>query len=114
MRWVRNVNLPNSSSLCNKLYTYLYHHIVVLDKYIHSILVSIGGDCEKENDPRSAREIRVSDHDVLVNTRLRKLLMRKFGYGLAQSVGSKAYRKMKRGLVDLRSCCCQLPGRVSE
>jgi len=28
-----------SCSLCNKLYTYLYHHIVVLDKYIHSILV---------------------------------------------------------------------------
>jgi len=26
-------------SLCNKLYTYLYHHIVVLDKYIHSVLV---------------------------------------------------------------------------
>jgi len=28
-----------SYSLCNKLYTYLYHHIVVLDKYIHSNLV---------------------------------------------------------------------------
>jgi len=28
-----------SCSLCNKLYTYLYHHIVVLDKYTHSILV---------------------------------------------------------------------------
>ena len=28
-----------SCSLCNKLYTYLYHHIVVLDKYIHSSLV---------------------------------------------------------------------------
>jgi len=28
------------SSLCNKLYTYLYHHIVVLDKYIHSNLVA--------------------------------------------------------------------------
>ena len=28
-----------SCSLCNKLYTYLYHHIVVLDKYIHSNLV---------------------------------------------------------------------------
>ena len=25
--------------LCDKLYTYLYHHIVVLDKYIHSNLV---------------------------------------------------------------------------
>ena len=25
--------------LCNKLYTYLYHHIVVLDKYIQSSLV---------------------------------------------------------------------------
>jgi len=24
-----------SCSLYNKLYTYLYHHIVVLDKYIH-------------------------------------------------------------------------------
>jgi len=28
-----------SCSLCNKFYTYLYHHIVVLDKYIHSNLV---------------------------------------------------------------------------
>ena len=28
-----------SCSLCNKLYTYLYHHIVVLYKYIHSNLV---------------------------------------------------------------------------
>jgi len=28
-----------SCSLCNKLYTYLYHHIVVLDKYMHSNLV---------------------------------------------------------------------------
>jgi len=28
-----------SCSLYNKFYTYLYHHIVVLDKYIHSILV---------------------------------------------------------------------------
>ena len=28
-----------SCSLCNKLYTYIYHHIVVLDKYIHSNLV---------------------------------------------------------------------------
>ena len=26
-------------SLCTKLYTYLYKHIVVLDKYIHSNLV---------------------------------------------------------------------------
>ena len=26
--------------VCNKLYTYLYHHMVVLDKYIHSNLVS--------------------------------------------------------------------------
>jgi len=25
-----------SCSLCNKLYTYLYHLIVALDKYIHS------------------------------------------------------------------------------
>ena len=25
-----------SCSLCNKFYTYLYHHIVVLDKYMHS------------------------------------------------------------------------------
>jgi len=25
--------------ICNKLYTYLYHHIVVLDMYIHSNLV---------------------------------------------------------------------------
>jgi len=24
-----------SCSLCNKLYTYLYHHTVVLDKYYH-------------------------------------------------------------------------------
>ena len=29
-----------SSSLCNKFYTYLYHHIVVLDRYIHSSLVN--------------------------------------------------------------------------
>ena len=28
-----------SCTLCNKLYTYLYHHTVVLDKYIHSNLV---------------------------------------------------------------------------
>ena len=28
-----------SCSLCNKLYTYLYHHIDVLDKYVHSNLV---------------------------------------------------------------------------
>jgi len=28
-----------SCSLCNKFYTYLYHHIAVLDKYIHSNLV---------------------------------------------------------------------------
>jgi len=28
-----------SCSLCNKLYTYLYHYIVVLDKYIQSNLV---------------------------------------------------------------------------
>jgi len=28
-----------SCSLYNKLYTYLYHHIVVLDMYIHSNLV---------------------------------------------------------------------------
>jgi len=28
-----------SYSLCNKFYTYLYHHIIVLDKYIHSNLV---------------------------------------------------------------------------
>ena len=28
-----------SYSLCHKFYTYLYHHIVVLDKYIHSNLV---------------------------------------------------------------------------
>ena len=28
-----------SCSLCNKLYTYLYHHIDVLDKYTHSNLV---------------------------------------------------------------------------
>jgi len=28
-----------SCSLCNKFYTYLYQHIVVLDKYVHSILV---------------------------------------------------------------------------
>jgi len=27
-----------SCSLCNKLHTYLYHHTVVLDKYIHSNL----------------------------------------------------------------------------
>jgi len=27
-----------SFSLCNKFYTYLYHHIVALDKYIHSNL----------------------------------------------------------------------------
>ena len=30
-----------SCSLCNKLYTYLYHHIVVLDKYVHSNLVPL-------------------------------------------------------------------------
>jgi len=29
------------SSLCNKLHTYLYHHIIVLDKYIHSSLVAL-------------------------------------------------------------------------
>jgi len=28
-----------SCSLYNKLYTYLYHHVVVLDKYVHSNLV---------------------------------------------------------------------------
>ena len=28
-----------SCSLCNKLYTYLYHHIVVLHKYMHSNLL---------------------------------------------------------------------------
>ena len=28
-----------SCSFCNKFYTYLYHHIVVLDKYTHSNLV---------------------------------------------------------------------------
>jgi len=28
-----------SCSLCTKLYTYLYKHIVVLDKYIHFNLV---------------------------------------------------------------------------
>jgi len=28
-----------SFSLCNKFYTHLYHHVVVLDKYIHSNLV---------------------------------------------------------------------------
>jgi len=28
-----------SCSLCNKFYTYLYHHIVLLDKYIHCNLV---------------------------------------------------------------------------
>jgi len=28
-----------SCSLYNKLYTYFYHHIVVLDKYVHSSLV---------------------------------------------------------------------------
>jgi hypothetical protein len=28
-----------SCYLCNKLYTYLYHHIVMLYKYIHSNLV---------------------------------------------------------------------------
>ena len=36
-----------SCSLCNKLYTYLYHHIIVLDKYIHCNLVYYkhnGGD----------------------------------------------------------------------
>jgi len=31
-----------SCSLCNKFYTYLYHHIVVLDKYIHSSLLMDG------------------------------------------------------------------------
>jgi len=31
-----------SCSLCNKLYTYLYHHIFVLDKYIQSNLVYQG------------------------------------------------------------------------
>jgi len=28
-----------SCSLYNKLYSYLYHHTIVLDKYIHSNLV---------------------------------------------------------------------------
>jgi len=28
-----------SCSLCNKFYTYLYRHIFMLDKYIHSSLV---------------------------------------------------------------------------
>jgi hypothetical protein len=28
-----------SCSLYNKLYAYFYHHIVVLDKYLHSYLV---------------------------------------------------------------------------
>ena len=32
-------SVETCSNLCNKLYTYLYHHIVVLDKYIHSNLV---------------------------------------------------------------------------
>jgi len=36
-----------SCSLRNKLYTYLYHHIVVLDKYIHSILVENSEFCKQ-------------------------------------------------------------------
>jgi len=35
-------------SLCNQLYTYLYHHIVVLDKYIQSILVHYKHDVNDE------------------------------------------------------------------
>jgi len=47
-----------SCTLCNELYTYLYHHIVVLDKYIHSNLVyyKLNGDDEpydSQNDINS-------------------------------------------------------------
>ena len=41
-----------SCSLCNKFYTYLYHHIAVLDKYIHSSLVYYEHDGDDEpHDP---------------------------------------------------------------
>jgi len=35
-------NAETCSSLCSKLYTYLYHHTVVLDKYIQSNLLHKG------------------------------------------------------------------------
>jgi len=38
-RWPMKRVETCSCSLCNKLYTYLYHHIFVLDKCIHSSLV---------------------------------------------------------------------------
>jgi len=41
-----------SCSLCNKLYTYLYHRIVVLDKYIHSnpVYYKYNGDDKPSED----------------------------------------------------------------
>jgi len=38
-RFINKKNLVSSYTGLNKLYTYLYHHIVVLDKYIHSNIV---------------------------------------------------------------------------
>ena len=38
-RWPMKSAETCSCSLCNKCYTYLYHHIVVLDKYIQCNLV---------------------------------------------------------------------------
>jgi len=42
-------------SLCNKFYTYLYHHIVVLDKYTHSNIVYYkrnGDDESYDSEPK--------------------------------------------------------------
>jgi len=48
-----------SCSLCNKLYTYLNHYIVVLDKYIHSNLVYY-----KHNGDDDTYELKILLHTV--------------------------------------------------
>jgi len=44
-----------SCSLCNNLYTYLCHHIVVLDKFIHSNLVYYKHNGDDEPSESSLR-----------------------------------------------------------
>jgi len=50
-----------SCYLCNKLYTYLYHRIVVLDKYIHSKIVYYkhNGDDEHYDCPDICPKVKV-------------------------------------------------------
>jgi len=62
-----------SCSLCNKFYTYIYHHIVVLDKYIHSNLVYSITPLKRSAQLMLFWEVFVIFLGIIQNTELRSV-----------------------------------------